>query len=54
MDINGSSEIGNHIILMGNSKGATVTQHKERPGMHSFFYTITVGKNCYGATRHFT
>jgi hypothetical protein len=52
MDINGSSDIGNHIILMGNPRGATDTQHKERSGMRFFFYTIIVRKNCYGAIRH--
>ena len=53
MDINGSSEIGNHIILMGNPRGPTDAQHKGRSGMRSFFYTIIVGKNCYGAIRHY-
>jgi hypothetical protein len=53
MDINGSSEIGNDTILMENPRGAANTQHKERSGMRSFFYTIIVGKNCYGAIRHY-
>jgi hypothetical protein len=53
MDINGSSEIGNHVILMGNPRGATDTQHKESAGMCSFYYIIIVGGNCYGAIRHY-
>jgi len=53
MDINGSSEIGNHMILMGNPRGATDTQHKERSGMLSFFSTTIVGKICYGAIRQY-
>jgi len=53
MDINGSSEIGNNIILMVNPRGATDTQYKERSEMRSFFYTTTLGKICYGAMRHY-
>jgi len=53
MDINGSSEIGNHIILMGNPRGAADTHDEERSRIRSYLYTIIVGKNCYGAIRHY-
>jgi hypothetical protein len=52
-DINGSSEIGNHIILMGNSRRFADIEHKERSGMRSYFYTAIVVNNCYGAIRHY-
>jgi hypothetical protein len=54
MDINGSSEIGNYVILMRNPRGATDTQQKGRSGKHSFFYYYHCWKKkCYGAIRHY-